>query len=393
MCFPQTDEPVSKHLTIIFFISILVLGAFLGGCTQLSAEQPEEKATPTLPASTVTPVASSSATTTMLSTPSAIITQPIDEETPGLLMGGSINVENAPKLKSANTISVPGATDFRWCENGQSLCVASPGEVVVYNLKDNIASKRLAASNPKMLSVASSGDILAWVDNDSQIRIWDLKLSSDQTVCTQAESVIDLIFDPTGTKLVASIGNQSIQNWRINGDEAGPLINYPGWLVDLDFSPDGKQMAGASQDEFATIIFDAASGSEQSRLVWVDHASPVLYGALFSPDWKTLAWVARGTIQLMDVQSEELGPMLGHEDFIVSTAWSPDSDLIAAAAAGTVDGEYKPLITLWNPTSGQSVASLVHDSPLLQIAFSPDGSQLVSLDTDGKIHIWIVTED
>ncbi len=227
----------------------------------------------------------------------------------------------------------------------------------------------------------------------ARCRIWGFQDSFDQVLDTQAELIIDLTFDPSGTKLTASNGNQIIQSWDIDGNKTDPQFDYPGWLVDLDYSPDETQIAAASQDEFATIIFDAVSGSEQRRLLWLDHASPILYGAIFSPDWNSLAWVTRGTIQLMDVNSEELGPLLGHEDFIVATDWSPKSDLIAAAAAGTVGQDYKPLITLWNPISGQSVISLVHYAPLLQIAFSPDGSQLVSLDTDGNINFWIVAED
>jgi len=392
-CLPKPDEPVSKHLIIIFSIIFVILGASVVGCAQPAAEQPVLQATATLPVATVTILSASPEATEMELAPTETVIQTFVDVTPTLQSEIKIGVENAAKLVMVNTISFPGATDFRWCETGQSLCVTLPAEVLVFRLGENITSQRIAASNPKLLSVAPSGDILAWVENDSQIRIWGLQDNSDQFIDTQAESIIDLTFDPTGTRLAASNGNQSVQSWDLNGKETDPQINYPGWLVDLDYSTDGTQMAGASQDEFATIIFDAVSGSEQHRLVWLDHASPILYGAIFSPDWNSLAWVARGTIQLMDVKSEELGPMLGHEDFIVDTAWSPDSDLIAAAAAGTVGQDYKPLITLWDPISGQSVTSLVHDAPLLHIAFSPDGSQLVSLDTDGNVNFWIVAED
>jgi len=391
-CLPKPDKPVSKLLNI-FLIFFVILGASLVGCAQPGTEQPVVQASATLPL-TAEPTVSASpvATETELMATNTVMPTLV-EATPTLHTAITIGVENAAKLELVNSMSFPGATDFRWCEKGLSLCVTLPVEVVVYSLDAKMITNRITASNPKLLSVAPSGDMLAWVENDSQMRIWGFQDSLDQVLDTQAESIIDLTFDPSGTKLTASNGNQIIQSWDIDGNKTDPQFDYPGWLVDLDYSPDETQIAAASQDEFATIIFDAVSGSEQQRLVWLDHASPILYGAIFSPDWNSLAWVTRGTIQLMDVKSEELGPLLGHEDFIVATDWSPKSDLIAAAAAGTVGQDYKPLITLWNPISGQSVTSLVHEAPLLQIAFSPDGSQLVSLDTDGNINFWIVAED
>jgi WD40 repeat protein len=382
-----------SKLSKIFLIIFVILGASLVGCAQLGTEQPVVEASATLPLTTgptqsLSPVAT--VTELMATGP---VKPTLVEATPILQSNITISVENAAKLEMANTINFSGATDFRWCENGLSLCVTLPAEVVVYSLDAKMTTNRITASNPKLLSVAPNGDMLAWVENDSQIQIWGLQDNSDQLIDTQAESIISLTFDPGGTKLTASKGNQVIQSWELNGIKTNPQFNYQGWLVDLDYSPDETQIAAASQDEFATIVFDAVSGSEQQRLVWLDHASPILYGAIFSPDWDSLAWVTRGTIQLMDVKSEELGPMLGHEDFIVATDWSPKSDLIAAAAAGTVGEDYKPLITIWDPISGQSVTRLVHEAPLLQIAFSPDGSQLVSLDTNGNIYFWIVAED
>jgi WD40 repeat protein len=361
------------HSSLITAILLTMMAGGLAACAS-SVEAPV--ASPVLSSPVVISTLTTLSTQTVRFTPQEAI---------------PITAQNASNLGADEMINQAGANDFEYCENGESLCLLFPNQVVIYNMAKDAVSQRESANSPKQLAISPDQETLAWVENEHQIHIWNPQQGYDNLFDSGAASIIDLIFDPTGASLVGTTGDFKMLSWKINGVESDYPVSYPSWLVDLDYSPDGTQLAGASQEEFAVPIFDVQTGLEQRRLEWSEHASPVLYGAYFSPNWKTIAWVARGTIQLMDVASASLGPALEHEDFIVATSWSPASNLIASAAAGTVNGNYTPLVVVWDVASGQPAATLVHDVPIQQIAFSPNGSQLTTLDSDGMLRIWTLS--
>jgi WD40 repeat protein len=299
-----------------------------------------------------------------------------------------ISVNTVDDLAEAESINLAGALDFIWCGNGTALCVAYPDKIAIYNLTMGQITEETASKNPRQLTLSPDQSKLAWVAEENLVVVWNQQGSSAVQSVPEAQPVIDMEFTPDSQSLVVSSGDERIQNLGENGEQGDSPVNYPGWLVNLAYSPDGSLFAGTSQEDFATILFDAQTGAEQKQLIWSEHASPVLYGAYFSPDWETLAWVTRGTIQLMNVETGEMGFMLGHEDFVVSTDWSPAGDLLASAAAGTTNGIFSPLVYLWDPETGQTVDTLVSQEPVLRVEFSPDGRTLAVLDAQGAMHLW-----
>ncbi|MEJ2600199.1 MAG: hypothetical protein P8Z00_17830 [Anaerolineales bacterium] len=84
--------------------------------------------------------------------------------------------------------------------------------------------------------------------------------------------------------------------------------------------------------------------------------------------------------------------MLSHEDAVNALAWSPDSTILATAAAATVNGNFVPVVELWNAESGKMLNTLVLTNPAIQISFSPDGKSLATLDSAGTLHLWAVKQ-
>ena len=143
------------------------------------------------------------------------------------------------------------------------------------------------------------------------------------------------------------------------------------------FSPDGSILSVASLEEIEIVQFDTSDGMEAGSLSGFTTAAPV-YSAHYSADGKMLIWISRGRVQPMDITSGKLGPSLAHEDFVVSAVMSADGNLIATASAGTLNGEFQPLVILWDAQSGEVLWQNGNRDYFSSLDFSPDGSLLAA---------------
>ena len=154
-------------------------------------------------------------------------------------------------------------------------------------------------------------------------------------------------------------------------------------------SPDGQALAIREVDRFAVDIYDTASGQMARSLAWAEHAAPVLSEVVFSPDWHTLAWIARGSVLVMDVASGEERLTLNHEESVQAVAFTLDGRSLASAAMGTLNDEFIPIVRLWNVADGGAIGTLAgHTAWVKLLKFSADGRWLAAAGEDGSLTVW-----
>ena len=73
--------------------------------------------------------------------------------------------------------------------------------------------------------------------------------------------------------------------------------------------------------------------------------------------------------------------MTGHGDYVLSLAFSPDSERLAT-------GSWDQTVRIWNVTDGSRLFSLPHGSGILAVAFAPNGKTLASGAWDRSIKLW-----
>jgi WD40 repeat protein len=338
-------------------------------------------ATATTPPASPTPLAPTQ-------TPAPTHTPPSASPTPQLSL---IGPENVTDLQKINKVQENGAQFFTFANQGQSFALAAGGEIMLYNTPPSLIRTSIPAENITILTASADQRALAWANQQNDIRLVNIpQPSQSYTITSTGGPVTSLAFAPSGSQLASANYENQLKLWDTANGQISKNWDLPYWLSNLSYSPDGTQIGGADLPNFSVHILDAASGKEIKSLTWSESASPALYGAYFSPDWKTIAWVARGTVQLMSVENGKLGPLLSHEDAVNAVAWSPNSTLLATATAATVDGNFVPVVEVWSADSGKTLNTLVLSNPAIQIAFSPDGKRLATLDSNGTLQFWAV---
>jgi WD40 repeat protein len=204
---------------------------------------------------------------------------------------------------------------------------------------------------------------------------------------------------PDGTRLVSTDFN-IVTVWDIETAELLTSFANQG-VSSFAFQPRGSALAGG--DENGVQLWDLERavpelplpGSEQT----VFELSSLDYNAAAG---RVVATGEEGsTVWELSENPSESGEVLGiyPERFGRSSAMSPDGELVAAIPWGDYWDIPSEEFDLWDPATGETVTTLDLQSGLLSdLAFSPDGSMLVSAedvppeqaapDIGGEVQFW-----
>ena len=123
--------------------------------------------------------------------------------------------------------------------------------------------------------------------------------------------------------------------------------------------------------------------SNQHASVMAGHSSQV-EDVCWSPDGKFIASTGYDGVRICDASSGELN-YENYEGAPIKRAgaWSPDSQRYAWGSAAD-----ESVIRVWDSIANQVVVLKGHTNSLTQVAWSPDGSRLVSTSYDNTCRIW-----
>jgi len=269
----------------------------------------------------------------------------------------------------------------------------------------------------RSLDFSACGNKLASGSYDTAVRIWDSR-KVDTPVAEFAEdqkSAWCVAFSPKGDTVFCANSAGQLYVW----DGAQNRTAFPvrtKHITSLSVSPDGKQVAIAYFDGPAELwdvesrylitelslvkVRDRAKYKGDTRaiqqcLIWlekdVEHSPIQLKGPIvFSPCGSVIAGGLFREIRLWDATTYQICMAIRLPQGCQrpeALAFSPCGRYLVSGASW--QGTDKMSIRLWEVARGENIATFwSHPTDIQSIAFSPDGTLLVSASFDGTILLW-----
>lgn len=258
----------------------------------------------------------------------------------------------------------------------------------------------LAGHSSAVLTVGFSPDgaHIVTASRDGTARIWNISPSRELLTLVNGPAIASpigasLAYSPDGTRLAVAYSDPIAKVWDMTtGKLLLSLVGHTDAVNHIAYSLDGTRIATAARDGTAKI-WDADSGKE--LLTLSGHRDWVL-GVAFSPECVSPpeASVKRcgsrvatvsfdGTAIVWDAETgKELSTLIGHRDWVVSVAFSPDGSRIATSSFDTT-------ARVWDAFTGKELLTLAgHTSTVRQVVFNPDGTRLVTSSFDRSAKVW-----
>lgn len=230
------------------------------------------------------------------------------------------------------------------------------------------------------------------------VEVWDA--TTEQVLHLlrgHTDHISAVAWSPDNTLIATSSYDQTVKLWNANnGTLLHTLLGHNASVSAIAWSTDGTRLLSWGFDTRPNLfVWDVASGTLLER-----HDSGDIVAAAFSPDGRRLALSASLGIGTIDAQSFEVlsgSPRVPCcPNTMYSIAWSPDGSTL-------ITGSISGLVTLWDADTAQMLRQFVanpHYAPdsrdvdnlalswVRDVAFAPDGSIVLAISGDGTLREW-----
>ena len=297
-------------------------------------------------------------------------------------------------LSHRDRLTIPAGGDewaVAWSPDGASL--AAPGKisaVAVWNARSGESVENFDSHSGRVLCVAWSPDsrYLASGSTDNTLTIWPIDRKGEAVICHgHTKKVMGVAWSPDGKTLASCSDDGTVRLWNPSTGAELQTWTAGSGVTMLSWDPTGSRVAGTSLLK-GVIVWDVATGGELFHF----SAGPEpgdLRALAWSPDGR---WIATGgnnfRVMVWDVATRTSRVVGSHQGAVWAVAWNRDGTRLASASPTDWN------IKIWDVAAGKQLQSMRgHLNSPRAVAWSPDGSQVVSSASDGTLKVWAVDQN
>jgi WD40 repeat protein len=282
-------------------------------------------------------------------------------------------------------------SDAQFSPNGELVALAGDDSTVI----DDVASGKQQESFP----TTGSAYTASFTRDGTRLLVADWKGTADVYSVSTGRRLVQVnagnwinsgAWSPNDATFVTGSRNGAAQIWNA---ETGALVESlrPGLEVfGVAFSPDGSLLATTTDN--GAQVWDVAT----ERQIATAKESSTGFDATFAPDGKDIVFggeklyptpfVWSSTEIVWNVAAQRVvNTFVGPKSDVFGTpTYSPNGDVLA------IPDENSGRVTLWCVANGMTLGSFVTDTAkgVSSVAFSPDGTQLLTGDQSGVARLW-----
>ncbi|MBA2307677.1 WD40 repeat domain-containing protein, partial [Candidatus Dependentiae bacterium] len=257
-----------------------------------------------------------------------------------------------------------------------------------------------------------NGETVIAGSSDGIAYLWDTKIGELVFQLEHIDPVYAVAFSPDGaTVLTASINGRArlwdaksgtalmvlyeYRDFVLRGTPEGVPVQPTRPCMLAGFSADGTLIFTSRYQESIVYIWDAHSGKLVRRLDLVDFGHDVYlksYSGALSPQGNVLltnmafdspkyAEEKHGAIIWDVTTGKQLHLLKAHTSPVLSVAYSPDGTTVLTGSEDTT-------ACLWDSLTGNQLKVLDSSADVILVAFSKDGNSIFTLSSDNKMRIW-----
>lgn len=173
--------------------------------------------------------------------------------------------------------------------------------------------------------------------------------------------------------------DRTLQLWDVaTSKHLRTILGHGGWVTSVHWSADGRYLLSADADG----VIKMWDMQAMEMPAWPDEKPASVYATGFTPQNELLA-IGLGTdgnLKLWNLSNGTMLANLGPAKTVDGAAFSKDATLVAVAVA--------PEVRIYSVKTGNQISTLAdHAKDVYSLQFSPDGTKLLSGNSEGKVII------